>query len=56
MFNLMIYSLLSCSNMPIDDIALECGFVNSNYFYKMFRLKLNTTPGAYRKKSLLAQE
>lgn len=49
-------SLLTASNMPIDDIALECGFVNSNYFYKMFRLKLNTTPGAYRKKSLLAQE
>ena len=42
-------SLLAGSDMPIGDIARRCGFVNSNYFYKMFRQKLNITPGEYRK-------
>ena len=43
-------TLLANGNMPVGDIASICGFVNTNYFYKVFRAKLNTTPGIYRKK------
>ncbi len=43
-------SLLSGSDIAIEDIAAGCGFVNTSYFYKVFRLKLNCTPREYRKK------
>ena len=43
-------SLLADGNTAIGDIAAACGFVNTNYFYKIFRKKLNITPGEYRKK------
>ncbi|MBR2357215.1 MAG: helix-turn-helix transcriptional regulator [Lentisphaeria bacterium] len=42
-------SLLAGSSTPVEDIAILCGFANANYFYKIFRQKLNMTPGQYRK-------
>lgn len=38
------------TNRPIIDIALECGFNNINYFYRLFKKMHDYTPIAYRKK------
>lgn len=35
----------------ITDIALSCGYNNISYFNKVFRQKMNMTPGEYRKGS-----
>ena len=41
--------LLRSSNMPISNVALECGFGNQSHLTKHFRKKLGTTPMSYRK-------
>lgn len=38
------------TNLPIIDIALECGFNNVNYFYRLFKKVHGDTPHSYRKK------
>lgn len=40
--------LLKTTDMSIDDIALECGYEDKNYFYRKFSAAFNTTPGKYR--------
>ena len=42
--------LLLKSNRSISDIALECGFHDSNYFSRQFRNYYNCSPREYRKK------
>ena len=36
-------------DMPIIDIALECGFADQSHFNRVFRKHEGTTPKAYRK-------
>ena len=41
--------LLSVSDVPINEIAERSGFSNANYFHKIFKQYMNTSPLAYRK-------
>lgn len=41
-------SLLTASDMPATDIALELGFASSQHFTTMFRKLTGVTPSAYR--------
>ncbi|MCC8164104.1 MAG: AraC family transcriptional regulator [Lachnospiraceae bacterium] len=44
-------ALLRSTDRSAKDIALDCGFNDTSYFTKMFRLKYNCTPGNYRRSS-----
>ena len=46
---LMAAELLSTTDSPVIDIALECGFSSSSYFSKQFKLLTGSTPTDYRK-------
>lgn len=46
---LMAAELLSTTDSPVIDIALECGFSGSSYFSKQFKLLTGSTPTEYRK-------
>lgn len=41
--------LLDSTNMPIEAIAIECGFTNSSYFFRIFKDITGKTPSCYRK-------
>eukprot|EP00831_Metopus_contortus_P035094 TRINITY_DN27946_c0_g1_i1.p1 TRINITY_DN27946_c0_g1~~TRINITY_DN27946_c0_g1_i1.p1 ORF type:complete len:299 (+),score=40.17 TRINITY_DN27946_c0_g1_i1:1-897(+) len=41
--------MLLATNHTLSEIALECGFCDSNYLCRMFRKHMNTTPGKFRK-------
>ncbi len=41
--------LLLTSNISITEVSMRCGFGNSSYFTKEFRLKTGFSPSAYRK-------
>ncbi len=41
--------LLSTTDMPIGDIAYECGFTGPDYFIRLFKKTYDITPGAYRR-------
>ncbi len=41
--------LLMDTNDKIQDIAVSCGFHDSNYFNRMFRREFNISPEQYRK-------
>lgn len=41
--------LLETTNMPIAEIALECGFSHQEHLTHRFRRSFGTTPGAYRR-------
>lgn len=41
-------SLLSTTDMPVKEIAYECGFADLNYFGKCFKGAHNLSPTAYR--------
>ncbi|MBQ9766035.1 MAG: helix-turn-helix transcriptional regulator [Lachnospiraceae bacterium] len=41
--------MLLASNLPIGEIALQCGFNSFSYFSKTFRSFKGCTPGGYRK-------
>ena len=40
--------LLQNSNLPIKNIAVDCGFADINYFGKCFKAVYGVTPGKYR--------
>lgn len=42
-------TLLAETDLPIKDIAADCGFADLNYFGKCFKASRSITPGAYRK-------
>lgn len=44
-----ICSELLHTDRPIEDIALDHGYVNPNYLYPVFKHKYELTPSAYRK-------
>lgn len=41
-------TLLATTSQEITDIALDCGFENLSYFYRLFRQQHGQTPRAYR--------
>ncbi len=41
--------LLSVTDTPLNDIAEASGFANPNYFHKIFKQYMNTSPLTYRK-------
>ena len=41
--------LLSCTNLSIAEIAIQCGFESSSYFCRRFRTAFGTTPRAFKK-------
>lgn len=41
-------SLLKSANIPIKKISSDCGFKNTNYFYKVFRKREGVSPGEYQ--------
>ena len=41
-------TLLRESRIPISDIALQCGFSDSNYFSRIFKKRMGRTPTQYR--------
>ena len=40
--------LLSSTDLSIADIAYQTGFGSATYMTRVFKKKLNTTPGKYR--------
>lgn len=42
--------LLVSSNLPIQEVSLQSGFPDANYFSKLFLREYNETPSRYRKK------
>ncbi|WP_136079530.1 helix-turn-helix domain-containing protein [Pontiella desulfatans] len=45
---IQVAELLRHSDMPVADIADECGFLNSSYMAKQFRKQMNMTPREFR--------
>ena len=43
--------MLAMTEIPINDIADKLGFSNPNYFHKIFKAYMDTSPLAYRKSS-----
>lgn len=44
--------LLTLTDTPVNEIAEKIGFSNSNYFHKIFKSYMNSSPLAYRKSSI----
>lgn len=42
--------LLRSDDLSIEDLALQCGFENTGYFYRLFRQSYGTTPKTYRRR------
>lgn len=42
--------MLSSNDMPIGDIAMQCGFEDAGYFGRVFKQTFRMTPSQYRKK------
>lgn len=40
--------LLTCSELSLKDISVQCGYSNQYYFSSSFKKSLNITPSAYR--------
>ena len=40
--------LLSDTNIPVNDIAIKCGYGSITYFYKVFKAEKGVTPNEYR--------
>jgi AraC-like DNA-binding protein len=41
-------SLLNTTTHTIEEIALQCGYENINYFYRVFKMVTGTKPGEFR--------
>lgn len=41
--------MLKNSKKSVQDIALECGFSDANYFSKVFKKKYNSSPSNIKK-------
>ena len=46
-------NLLHHSELSIEQIAAACGFADRYYFTRVFTQTMHTSPGAYRKNSVL---
>jgi AraC-like DNA-binding protein len=48
--------LLRSTQLPISQIAVQCGFQNTNYFSRIFKQFLGRSPSAYRKNNQASKE
>ena len=39
---------LAYSDVPIEQVMSDCGFISDSYFHKVFKEKVGTTPNRYR--------
>lgn len=46
-------TLLTESQLPIEEIARSVGYTNLSFFYKLFRQKYGSTPNSFRQKHLI---
>lgn len=46
-------TLLKTTNMPVKEIAFECGFSDQNYFGKCFKATFNNSPSDYRQQNII---
>jgi transcriptional regulator GlxA family with amidase domain len=44
--------LLTMTDTPVNEIAEKTGFSNPNYFHKIFKSYMQTSPLAYRKSAI----
>jgi AraC-like DNA-binding protein len=44
--------LLAATDLPLCDIALQCGFTSQSYFNYVFRREKQCTPAEYRKRQI----
>lgn len=44
-----IQTLLMCTNKRITEISKECGFQDTNYFCRVFKKNIGTSPAQYRR-------
>lgn len=44
-------ALLSMTDDPIANIAAQCGFLEAQYFHRVFKSKTGMTPGTYRQET-----
>ena len=42
-------SLLSCTTLPVSEVAFRTGFARPNYFSRVFREAIGKTPLEYRR-------
>ena len=47
--------LLENSEMTIEEICRKVGYADKKHFYRMFKQKMNLTPGQYRRETVLRQ-
>ncbi len=47
-------SLLTAGNLPLTQVAMQCGFADQSHFSKAFRRQFSQSPGEYRR--LLGQK
>lgn len=45
--------LLAHSELPLIQVGVQCGFLDNNYFMRMFKRQTSLTPGEYRKQHQL---
>ena len=48
--------LLQFKSLPLDEIALQCGFCDANYLARCMKQKLNTTPKKVQKNRLFPEK
>jgi AraC family transcriptional regulator of arabinose operon len=41
--------LITCTNLPLEQVAYTCGYTNEVHFYRQFLAKTGMTPGDYRR-------
>jgi AraC-like DNA-binding protein len=49
----MVQFLLVTTEKSIKEIAISCGFHDTDYFYRVFKKRVGTTPGKYRANQLV---
>ncbi len=49
-------NMLECTDKPVSDIALECGYHGNEHFCRQFKEKTGLTPGQYRVRYAIPRE
>lgn len=48
----MVKHMLSATDMPVNEIAIRCGYESASYLNRLFKKREGITPGLYRKQLL----